>query len=190
MPHDTHEPPSTQGVPNGDRDYPRPTRNDNVQPDTEVNASAGKTSAIWPDVLASLDKDEQHRALLQITALLQESHLHVPTLLPPPEEAARLKEQAPELYQAYINKLEAETRAEEISRTAPYVNPAKYTARGQYFGLIAVLSVLLFCGYCVYMGHVVTATIITSFDLVALAAIFIMGKREGTDFNQDTDESQ
>ena len=40
------------------------------------------------------------------------------------------------------------------------------------------------------MGHVVTATIITSFDLVALAAIFIMGKREGTDFNQDTDESQ
>lgn len=53
--------------------------------------------------------------------------------------------------------------------------------RGQIFGLVIALSFLLAATFLVYTHHDTAGTIIGSTDLVALVAVFVIGKRVGAD---------
>lgn len=50
------------------------------------------------------------------------------------------------------------------------------SGRGQTYGLIIALAFLAVAGFLVYTGHDVAGTIIGSIDLVALVAVFVLGK--------------
>lgn len=97
--------------------------------------------------------------------------------MPDIDKMSELRSETPELYSAYVEALRSQTRADELTRTAPYIEPAKAARRGQIFGLTPVLPVLLLCGYLAFLGYVISASIIAGFDLVALASVFANGRR-------------
>lgn len=110
--------------------------------------------------------------LAQITAYLQENHLHLPVLTPDHETMIKMKKDTPELYRAYIKALNAQIETDKVTRTYPYTEPRKMVLGAQVSGLIAVGMVLIFAGFLAFLGHPVTAGIIAGLDIVALAAVF------------------
>lgn len=50
--------------------------------------------------------------------------------------------------------------------------PYLLASLGQWLGLVAVLSVLVLAGYCVYRGSTVLAGVLGVVDIVGLAAVF------------------
>lgn len=179
MNHDNNEPQhQAPGVPNRDRKHPGsegrrdvPTR---PKPDAPTSTEDVSKLGLPPDI--SSDELRNNPVLLaQVTAYLQENHLHLPLLTPDLDEMVRMKRETPELYETYVSALRSQIKSDEIARTAPYTEPAKVVNRGQLFGLIAVVAVLIFCGYLASLGHSVSAGIIAALDLVALASVFANG---------------
>ncbi|WP_147279554.1 hypothetical protein [Mobiluncus mulieris] len=83
-----------------------------------------------------------------------------------------MRENLPEVYKIYLAAAKSDVKATEIERTAPFVVPDKYARRGQTYGLIATVLVLILVGYCVYAGSTILAGIFGTIDLIALVAVF------------------
>ncbi|QQU24942.1 hypothetical protein [Corynebacterium ulcerans] len=181
MNHDNHEPqPQTPGVPYGPRQPHGPQRPNDVQasPETPAASSQNQYQPAAPPSFSADELRENPILLAQVTAYLQENHLHLPLLTPDLDEMTRMRKDTPELYQAYVKAINAQIDADHKARTLPYVEPGTIAKRGQIFGLIAVVAVLVFCAYLAFLGHVISASIIAAFDLVALASVFASGKDE------------
>lgn len=180
MNHDDHEPQQAPGVPDGSGQHPRSTGRRDVPPHAKPNATPSAEDFPQRSIGTGISSEQLRNdpvLLAQITAYLEENHLHVPLLMPDIDKMSELRSETPELYSAYVEALRSQTRADELTRTAPYIEPAKAARRGQIFGLTAVLAVLLLCGYLAFLGYVISASIIAGFDLVALASVFANGRR-------------
>lgn len=110
--------------------------------------------------------------LAQVTAYLQENHLHLPILTPDRQEMAAMREQTPELYNLYVTGLQKSVDADFIQRTYPYTEPMKNVRSGRRYGLVAVLGVLCLAGYALYLDLPWFAGVITAIDVIGLAAVF------------------
>lgn len=181
MSYDNHEPQQqAPGVPSGREQPSGPRRANNVPSRPESSTTPGTSNRHQPSLPPSFSPDELREnpvLLAQVTSYLQENHLHLPMLTPDIEEMKRMKRETPELYRAYVKAINSQIEADFIGRTAPYREPGKIAHRGQLLGFLAVVSVLVFCGYLASLGHIITAGIIATFDLVALAAVFASGNR-------------
>lgn len=182
MNHDNHEPPhQTPGVPNGPQQRPGHRRPDDLSTSPETTPSTYNAEEPQRDPALGFSADELRNnpvLLAQVTAYLQENHLHLPMLTPDINDMKEMRKNTPELYRAYVKAVNSQIDADYTARTAPYKEPGKVARRGQYSGLIAVVAVLLFCGYLAFLGHVLSASLIAAFDLVALAAVFASGNQE------------
>lgn len=185
MNHDNREPRSeAPGVPYRAQQHSGFERSRDVPSGAEASSSSEAHPELERGFAPSFDADELRNnpvLLAQVTAYLQENHLHLPLLTPDISEMARMKSETPELYEAYVRAIHSQIEADHVARTAPYFEPTKVARRGQLFGLIAVLSVLVFCGYLAFLGHSVSATIIAAIDLATLAAVFASGNRARKD---------
>lgn len=182
MNHDDFEPPQeAPGVPHGPRQHPGPQRPDDLSTSPETTPTSRAAEEYERSTAPSFSADELKNnpvLLAQVTAYLQENHLHLPMLTPDINEMKEMRKNTPELYRAYVKAVNSQIDADYTARTAPYKEPGKVARRGQYLGLIAVVAVLLFCGYLAFLGHVLSASLITAFDLAALAAVFASGNQE------------
>lgn len=182
MNHDDFEPPQeAPGVPHGPRQHPGPQRPDNISPRPKTPPTSRAAEEYERSTAPSFSADELREnpvLLAQVTAYLQENHLHLPMLTPDIGEMTEMRKNTPELYHAYVKAVNSQIDADHTARTAPYKEPGRIARRGQITGLIAVLGVLVFCGYLAYLGHIITAGLIAAFDLVALAGVFASGSQE------------
>lgn len=69
---------------------------------------------------------------------------------------------------------------------------SKLAFRGQWFGLIVVLSVLALAGYMTYLGATAAAAAVVAIDVVGLAAVFVYSRLSRRDVQErqpnDTDD--
>lgn len=99
------------------------------------------------------------------------SHIEIPSA----DQAADLRERAPELYQLLIEGARAKMDTENYLRRAPYEIPEKLARSGRPWAFAALIAILLFCGYIATLGSpgLVIAGIIAALDLVTVMTIFI-----------------
>lgn len=71
-----------------------------------------------------------------------------------------------------MHALQQSVDDESFERRAPYEIPARYTRRGQWLGLTAVLASLAVVAYAIFANEPWIAGILGTLDLVALAAVF------------------
>lgn len=176
----------TPSIPDRSRQSLGPEGRNYLPTDEEDAPPAGPSPLGQSDPPDGIDPDELRRnplLLAQVTAHLQENHLHLPLFTPDIEVMAKMKKETPELYDAYVKAIRSQTRADEVARTSPYTEPGRVALRGQVSGLIAVIAVLILAGYLAYLGHPVAGSIIAGIDVVALAAVFAGGRQGPSDSN-------
>lgn len=110
--------------------------------------------------------------LAQVTAYLQENHLHLPILTPDRKEMAAMREETPELYGVYVDGLQKSVEADFIQRTHPYTEPLKNVNSGRKYGLAAFFMVMAVAAYALYLGHEWFAGVIIALDVISLIAVF------------------
>ncbi|MCG7232031.1 hypothetical protein [Corynebacterium propinquum] len=161
----------------------RPQRGMDDPPDAKGNASPEdrRKPQSDADTRGDASKSGDYPFLLaQISAHLQENHLHLPIVAPDQEQLANIKENSPELYEIYLDSIRKAVDADYIQRTYPYTEPIKTVQSGRRYGLAAVLSVLAVATIALVLGHPGFATAIIAIDVVALAAVFSSGRDRGT----------
>lgn len=176
MHNDDNKPQSeTPGVPHRLGEPSRSQRDNDIPASTKDPSTPKPTDRIESATPPSFSADELKAnpiLLAQVTAYLQENHLHLPLLTPDLGEMKRMREYTPELYRAYVKAIDAQIDADHTARTLPYTEPASIAKRGQHFGFLSVMAVLLLRAFLAFLGHIVSASVIAAFDLVALASVF------------------
>lgn len=167
--------PEMAGDSRGDAIPVRPQREVDGERNSQPHASPEARRAPQRNPLEGIDLDalrDNPVLLAQVTAYLQENHLHLPILTPNREEMVVMREQTPELYALYVNGLQKSIDADFIQRTYPYTEPLKSADKGRWFGLVALLAVLALAGYALHLGHTTFAGIVIGLDLLGLIAVF------------------
>jgi hypothetical protein len=108
----------------------------------------------------------------RIVEIVERRIEHLP--LPDPDQAAQLREKAPELYHAYIRIAEQRAATESYVQRAPFEVPERLARSGRPWALTALIVVLAFCGYLASLGGAAQyiAGVIAAFDIVAMLALF------------------
>lgn len=109
-----------------------------------------------------------------------EQHLHVPIYMPDVNELADMRERTPEAYAAWVRMTEQRAATENHMDRAEYDQPFIIATRGQRYGIVALVLVLVFCGYIATLGTAGTVIggILATIDIVAIIAQ-LMGSKPG-----------
>ncbi|MFK7642871.1 DUF2335 domain-containing protein [Neisseria oralis] len=68
---------------------------------------------------------------------------------------------------------------EQEARHANRLQIQAFNMRGQIYGFISVIMILLFAGFLVWRGHPTAAVSLVCGTVVALATVFVIGRRQG-----------
>lgn len=103
-----------------------------------------------------------------------EHHLHTQMEMPSAEQAKRLREDAPEVYKAWIDIARQKADTEAYIQRAQYEVPERLARTGRPWGLVALVCVLGFCAYLASLGGaaVYLAGVVAALDLVAMMGLF------------------
>jgi hypothetical protein len=103
-----------------------------------------------------------------------EHHLHTQMEMPSAEQAADLRDRAPEVYQAWIDIARQEADTKAYVQRAQYEVPERLAHTGRPWALVTLVIVLVFCGYIASLGGsgIYVAGIIAGLDLVAMMGLF------------------
>jgi hypothetical protein len=104
-----------------------------------------------------------------------EQHLHTQMELPDPDQAADLREKAPEIYNLWIEIARKKAETESYIQSAQYEVPARLARTGRPWALGALVLVLVFCAYLATFGGgaVYIAGIVAAVDLVSMLGLFL-----------------
>jgi hypothetical protein len=104
-----------------------------------------------------------------------EQHLYTQMELPDPDQAAELRDKAPEVYQLWIDIARKKADSEVYVQSAQYQVPERLARTGRPWALAALFLVLVFCAYIASLGGsaVYVAGIIAALDLVAMLGLFL-----------------
>jgi hypothetical protein len=103
-----------------------------------------------------------------------EHHLHTQMELPPAEQAAALREKAPEVYQTWVDIARLKAETESYVQKAQYDVPAKLGRTGRPWALVALFAVLGFCAYVASLRGtgIYVSGIIAAIDLFSMLGLF------------------
>ncbi len=109
-----------------------------------------------------------------------EQHLHTQMEMPSADQAAELRERAPEVYQAWIDIARQKADTEAYIERAQYEVPERLARTGRPWALGALVLVLGLCGYIASLGGsgIYVAGIIAALDLATMLGLFF-GFRPG-----------
>jgi hypothetical protein len=131
---------------------------------------------------ADNDGEVEHIASLVFARIENklEQHLHTQMEMPSADQAAELREKAPEVYQAWIDIARQKADTESYIQRAQYEVPERLARTGRPWALGALVVVLIFCGYVASLGGsgIYVGGIIAALDLAALLGLFF-GFRPG-----------
>jgi hypothetical protein len=164
----------------------------NDEPDSPLPESAPTPSAdqgqppeirhVRDDESGSADETESSEEVEQIASLVfarienkLEQHLHTQMELPAADQAADLREKAPELYEEWIRIARMKAETEAYMQRAQYEVPERLARSGRPWAYGALLTVLAFCAFIVTYGGaaVYIAGIIAALDLVTMLGFFM-----------------
>lgn len=111
---------------------------------------------------------------------LKIEHLHIPVAFPSADEAAALKERAPEMYQLMMDLARKNADKEAEIALLPYEHAYSLARRGQVFGIAAILIIFAFCGYLASLGGAgpYIAGVLGALNFAAIISAF-MATRKG-----------
>jgi hypothetical protein len=103
-----------------------------------------------------------------------EQHLHTQMEMPSADQAAELRDRAPEVYQAWIDIARQKADTEAYIQRAQYEVPERLARSGRPWAIGALVLVLGFCGYVASLGGsgIYVAGVIAALDLVAMLGLF------------------
>jgi hypothetical protein len=109
-----------------------------------------------------------------------EQHLHTQMEMPSADQAAELREKAPEVYQAWIDIARQKADTESYIQRAQYEVPERLARTGRPWALGALVVVLVFCGWVASLSDtgIYVAGIIAALDLATMLGFFF-GFRPG-----------
>jgi hypothetical protein len=130
-------------------------------PDDQEPADNGEVEHIANIVLARIENK-------------LEQHLHTQMEMPSADQAADLRERAPEVYHAWIDIARQKADTEDYIQRAQYEVPASLARSGRPWALVALVLVLGFCGYVVSLrgAGIYVGGIVAAFDLAAMLGLF------------------
>jgi hypothetical protein len=103
-----------------------------------------------------------------------EQHLHTQMEMPSADQAADLRDRAPEIYQTWIEIARQKADTEAYVQRAQYEVPERLARTGRPWALAALLVVLGFCGYVASLGGagLYIGGIVAAIDLVTMLGLF------------------
>jgi hypothetical protein len=103
-----------------------------------------------------------------------EHHLHTQMEMPSADQAADLRERAPEVYQAWVDIARQKADTENYIQRAQYDAPERVARTGRPWAVGSLVLVLGFCAYVASLGQsgIYVAGIIAAIDLVAMLGLF------------------
>lgn len=103
-----------------------------------------------------------------------EHHLHTQMEMPSADQAASLRERAPEVYEAWIDIARQKADTEAYIQRAQYEVPERLARSGRPWAIGALLLVLGFCAYVASLrgSAIYVAGIIAGLDLVTMLSLF------------------
>jgi hypothetical protein len=130
-----------------------------------------------PDDQNSADEGEVEHIANIVLARIEnklEQHLHTQMEMPPADQAADLRERAPEVYQTWIDIARQKADTEDYIQRAQYEVPASLARSGRPWALAALVLVLGFCGFVVSKGGagIYVGGVVAAFDLAAMLGLF------------------
>lgn len=94
--------------------------------------------------------------------------------LPPPEYLAAYSQISPDL----VGRIVSASEEERSHRHRMDRHQARYAYLGLAAGLIVAVLFLVVAAWLINNGHDLAGTVLATFDLVALAAVFVLGRRD------------
>ncbi len=162
-------------------------------PEDDPDAVPGQTSS-EPDSTDAVDRlpgnqrpVDDEGEVEQIASLViarienkLEQHLHTQMEMPSADQAAELREKAPEVYQAWIDIARQKADTESYIQRAQYEVPERLARTGRPWALTALVIVLGFCAWVASLGGsgIYVAGIIAVLDLATMLGLFF-GFRPG-----------
>lgn len=139
--------------------------------------SAGSGSTEGPEGVEEIPPEGVDRLVAVVMARIEnrlEQHLHLPSELPPIEQAIEMREKTPELYELWLNLAKTRGETSAYVARAPYEEPSRAARQGRPWALVALFAVLGFCAYLASLGTTGTVMggIIGALDLVGILAVF------------------
>jgi hypothetical protein len=143
-----------------------------VIPSPDSSLAAGHAARTWPapaelDQLADLVYE-------RLAARLAQSQPGPQGEMPAVDEAAALRERAPELYDLWLKIAQDRAATGNYVRRAPYEVPERLAQSGRPRAVSSLVVVLAFCGYLAWLGGPgpYLAGLIAVFDLIVMLGLF------------------
>jgi hypothetical protein len=128
--------------------------------------------------------EERAEALVPLILAQIQNHLHLPLQIPDPYRITEFQEADPELYKTWCRMLEKQHDHDMYMERAPFDVPARIARRGQWFGLSAVMAVLILAAYMAAIGATGWGAGVAAVDIVTLAAVFARPREDGARRNR------
>ena len=132
-----------------------------------------------PEIIPPGDKDSEESTVRTGTAVQVRTTETYSGPLPPATELAAYNEVHPGAANRIIRMAESYAdHTQELEKAALKLEGCA-RQRGQWLGVIAVCAVLGACLFALHLGHPRFATVLGPVTIVALAAVFVLGKVPG-----------
>ena len=143
----------------------------------EVSATSGAIDPFVVDREPPKDDGEVEQIASLVIARIEnklEQHLHTQMEMPPADQAAELRDRAPEVYRAWIDIARQKAATDAYVQRAQYEVPERLARSGRPWALGALGIILIFCGYIASLSNagIYVAGIIAALDVVAMLGLF------------------
>ncbi len=128
------------------------------------------------DLPAPLDSDSQPRSDAEQVAVEHYQASFHSGPLPAPADLAAYGEISPEL----VARIVAASEDERAHRHRMDAHQSRRESMGLAAGFAVAVLFLIVSAWLIYNGHDIAGTVLGSFDLVALTAVFVLGRRDGS----------
>lgn len=120
-----------------------------------------------------------------------EHHLHTQMEMPSADQAAELRDKAPEVYKAWVDIARQKADTETYIQRAQYEVPERLARTGRPWAISALVLVLGFCGYVASLGGagIYVAGVIAALDLATMLGLFF-GFRPGPNLGSRSPEKE
>ncbi len=124
--------------------------------------------------------DPNQIAQIVLNQLQINQDIRLPIPLPDPQQAAQLRELAPEAYAMWLRIAEERSATENYMQQAQYRVPEQMARSGRPWAFASLLVILAFCGFVATQGTagVWIGGVIAAFDMVALLGAFLNQTRD------------
>lgn len=111
----------------------------------------------------------------KVQLLIQQRFFSGP--LPPPEMLAQYNQAAPNAADRIIAMAEQEQAHRQQLERSQAENDHTLKTRGQLFGILSLIAILLLAAFLAYLGNAASAVTLTVGTIATIVSIFVLGKR-------------